>query len=261
MILIYGDVHGNFRHVAHVVKEHRPDAIIFLGDIEAQRPFEKELEGVMDKTEVWWIHGNHDTDSQRNYDNLFGSALADRNLHGKVVEIDGLRVAGLGGVFRGEIWYPNLQDAPAHFDSYDEYQKNSEQELIYTSFANSASHKKIHNPKIKGKLLKHRSSIFFKDWIDLCGQQADILVTHEAPACHPHGFRVINELARSMKVKFSFHGHHHDRLNCKPLWDELGFCAVGVGFRGVTDQYGDTILPGEFDEARMGRLNHGTLKE
>ena len=40
------------------------------------------------------------------YDNLWGSELADRNLHGRVVEIAGYRVAGLGGIFRGKIWNP-----------------------------------------------------------------------------------------------------------------------------------------------------------
>ncbi len=78
MILMFGDVHGNFDHVLRVVDEHAPKAIILLGDVQAQRPMEQELADVLDKTEVWFIHGNHDTDSQADYNNLFGSALADR---------------------------------------------------------------------------------------------------------------------------------------------------------------------------------------
>lgn len=97
MILMFGDVHGDFRHVLPTVEAEKPKAIVLLGDIEAQQPLERELANVLDHTEVWWIPGNHDTDSRENYNNLCGSALADRNLHGRVVEIDGLRVAVLAG--------------------------------------------------------------------------------------------------------------------------------------------------------------------
>jgi hypothetical protein len=89
-----------------VVGQDRPAAVVFLGDLQAQRPLEIELASILGMTEVWYIHGNHDTDSEADYDNLFGSALADRNLHGRVVEIDGLRIAGLGGIFRGQVWAP-----------------------------------------------------------------------------------------------------------------------------------------------------------
>ena len=126
MIFMLGDVHGSFRHVKRVVDEHRPAAVIFLGDLEAEKPLHEILADVMDKTEVYWIPGNHDTNNQSLYDNLFGSALADRNLHGRVVEIDGVRVAGLGGIFREEIWYPEPSTAPAHYESFDEYATKSE---------------------------------------------------------------------------------------------------------------------------------------
>lgn len=106
MIYFFGDTHGCFDHVIDVVGQDRPTAVVFLGDLQAQRPLEIELATILDKTEVWFIHGNHDTDSEADYDNLFGSALADRNLHGRVVEIDGLRIAGLGGIFRGQVWAP-----------------------------------------------------------------------------------------------------------------------------------------------------------
>lgn len=47
---------------------------------------------------VWWIPGNHDTDSNVDYDNLFGSDLAEHNLHGRAEVIAGFHVAGLSGV-------------------------------------------------------------------------------------------------------------------------------------------------------------------
>ncbi len=240
MIYLFGDVHGNFDHVAPIVEKDRPDAIIFLGDIWPQRSLEEELAGVLDKTEVWFIPGNHDAKSREVHDNVFNSKLADRNLHGRIVEVAGLRVAGLGGIFRQEIWYPKPQDALPSYDSYADYQRQME--------ARAVSDTAGRHIDISASLRKHRTSIFYRDWFNLYGQQADILVTHEAPSCHPHGFRVIDELARSMKVKFAFHGHHHDRQNYQPYFKELGFHAHGVGFCGVSDQYGGMILPGDFDK-------------
>lgn len=79
------DVHGNFNHVIKAVREHRPAAVVFLGDLQSKRPLDQELQPILDRTEIWWIHGNHDTDSQVDHDNLFRSALADRNLHGRVM--------------------------------------------------------------------------------------------------------------------------------------------------------------------------------
>ena len=244
MILMFGDIHDDFRHVLPAVVEHRPKAIILLGDMEASHPLEKELETVLSKTEVYWIPGNHDTDTVENYRNLFQSELADRNLHGRVVEIAGLRVAGLGGVFRGEVWYPDTPESPSHYESYEEYQKNSTAGRIAS--ARKSNHAKIESIAT-GKLLTHKSSIFYKEWFNLYGQQADILVTHEAPSCHPHGFQVLTELARSLHVKFYFHGHMHDALNYSDKFDELEFSCFGVGFRGITDMYGGKIRIGHHD--------------
>lgn len=258
MILLFGDIHGDFRHVLPAVVEHRPAAIILLGDIEPSRPLERELEDVMNLTEAWWIPGNHDTDTLENWRNLFQSKLADRNLHGRVVEIDGVRVAGLGGVFRGEIWYPDTPDAEVHYASYDDYQKRSEPGRIVTARQAREARKyqdvsclgKSQQGTPAGKLLIHKSTIFYKDWFDLYGQQADILVTHEAFGCHPYGFQVLTELARSMHVKFAFHGHQHDCLNYSSKFDELEFSGFGVGFRGITDQWGGQIRIGMHDEHR-----------
>lgn len=184
MILFFGDVHGKFGHVERAVAEHRPAAIILLGDIEAQRPLHEELAKVMDKTEVWYIHGNHDTDSAEKFANLTESELTHRNLHGKVVEIDGVRVAGLGGVFREEIWWPNPVDANPHYENYEDYMLRSEAGRI---LAREGQNGKMSNEaqlqlaKAKGKQLKHRSTIFSREYYELAAQDADILVTHEAP--------------------------------------------------------------------------------
>jgi predicted phosphodiesterase len=231
-IFFCGDVHGNFPSVIQSVCVHRPAAVIFLGDLQAQRPLEQELKSILGLTEIWFIHGNHDTDSQADHDNLFLSALADRNLHGRVVEIAGTRIAGLGGVFRGEVWHP-----PG--------------EIQHESFA-ALERSEAYRPAAKAyrteRARKHRSTIFPNDYCRLIDQRADILVTHEAPSCHPHGFEAIDELARSLRVHTTFHGHQHDRLDYRDQRERLGFMPYGVGFCGITDQDGNVICEGDFDK-------------
>lgn len=233
-IFFCGDVHGHFPFVIQSVRVHRPAAIIFLGDLQAQRPLEQELEAILDLTEIWFIHGNHDTDSHADYDNLFRSALADRNLHGNVIEIAGTRIAGLGGVFRGQVWYP--PEAP-EYDSAKSYANQCGKGNLWRG----------------GLPLKHRSTIFPDEYFQLAGQRADILITHEAPSCHPHGFEAIDELARSLRVHTTFHGHQHDRLDYRDQQERLGFMPYGVGFCGITDQDGNIICVGDFDEQNEQR--------
>lgn len=231
MIFFCGDPHGHFGHIIGAVQERQPAAVILLGDLQAQRPLEVELALILDKTEIWFIHGNHDTDTDSDHDHLFGSALADRNLHGRVVEIAGLRIAGLGGVYRGKVWAP---PAAATFENPEQYLARCGKGNFWRG----------------GLPLTHRSTIFPVDYQCLQKQRADMLVTHEAPSAHPHGFAAIDELARSLGVTTSFHGHHHDRLDYSAERTRLGFDAFGVGLRGITDQDGCVIRTGDADSAR-----------
>lgn len=233
-IFFCGDVHGNFPFVIQSVRVHRPAAVIFLGDLQAQRSLHQELEAILGLTEIWFIHGNHDTDSHADHDNLFLSTLADRNLHGRVVEVAGTRIAGLGGVFRGQVWQP--PEAPK-YESAKAYVKHCGKGNLWRG----------------GLPLKHRSTIFPDEYTRLAGQCADILITHEAPSCHPHGFEAIDELARSLRVHTTFHGHQHDCLDYTDHWKRMGFIAYGVGFCGITDQDGNIICTGDFDEQNEQR--------
>ena len=278
MILMCGDVHSNFAHVIELVKLHRPTAIIFLGDLEAQHPLEIVLEEILSLTEIWFIHGNHDTDSKENYSNLFLSTLANRNLHGRVVEIDGQKVAGLGGVFREQAWYPrfDMKDAPL-YKNYDSLiRAHSKMRVIRTIESDKdsvalgitlkeksydLSPQYLANKVPSGNELKHKSTIFYDDWKRLCSLRADILVTHEAPSCHPMGFVGIDELAKAMHVKTSFHGHKHDRLDYRDKHLALGFGAHGVGFRGVSDQDGNLITKGDFDDQNERRYMSNKRKK
>lgn len=230
-ILFVGDPHGRFAHVIDIVLDRRPDAVVFLGDLQAQKPLEQELAPILDRTEVWFIHGNHDTDSQADHDHLFESSLADRNLHGRVQTVAGVRIAGLGGVFRGKIWMP-----PA-----EPIFKNPDRLIASTPRQN----------RWRGGLpLKHRSTIFPDELAALARQRADVLVTHEAPSCHPHGFAVIDELARTLGVHSAYHGHHHQQLDYTEHDERLGFRAQSVGLAAITALDGSIVHPGPLHDYR-----------
>ena len=212
-LMCFGDPHDDFRFVIHSVLRHAPEAIILLGDLQAQRPLQIELAPILALTEVWFVHGNHDTDSEADFDNLFKSELAHRNVHGRVVEIAGVRVAGLGGVFRESIWAPPL--APA--------------------FNSVAERLKCIRPSERwrgGIPLRHRSSIWPDEYARLSRQRADVLVTHEALGGHPHGWTALDELASSMGVRMVAHGHLHEQIDYHAegrLPKDCGYVAFGVG--------------------------------
>ena len=73
----------------------------------------------------------------------------------------------------------------------------------------------------------------------------------------------IDELARSLRVQTAFHGHQHDRLDYTSHRERMGFTAYGVGFCVITDQDGNIVCVGEFDEQnerlyrqfRQGRIS------
>jgi hypothetical protein len=253
MIWFLGDVHGNFDHLPGLVASAavRPSAIVFLGDLDCPAPYEQCVAGIEAQgVSTWFIPGNHDTDSRECATNLLDSEYAKvRNLHGRVVEINGIRIAGLGGVFRGEIWYPDRQGTMVCHANYDDYarQLNAIRPRRIRLAAGAEKDELIH----ENRLRKHLSSIFYDDWVRLGCMRADILVTHEAPDCHRHGFTAINELALSLGVHTVFHGHHHECPDYDGQTSRLGFNAYGVGFCGILDQDGKMIQPGDFDAARQ----------
>ena len=211
-IMFFGDPHGEFDFVNRCVQRHSPAAIVLLGDLQARRPLNIELAPILALTEVWFIHGNHDTDSEADYDNLFGSDLAERNLHGRVAEIAGFRVAGLGGVFRETIWAPPREPA----------------------FASAVDRLRVvrRSERWRGGLpLRHRSSIFPDVYQNLSRQCADILVTHEGLGGHPHGWKALDDLAASLRVQVAVHGHLHqaiDYITDGRLDPAAGYQAFGV---------------------------------
>lgn len=253
MLFFCGDPHGCFDHLIDLTLAYRPSAVILLGDIQPQRPLEQELAPIVALTKIYWIPGNHDTDSEQAYRNLFLSGLAHRNIHGRVIEIDGLRIAGLGGIFRQKIWMPPASPVHQSYAAYaamDEHGRRSLSKMDLCRLQSvPADQADLQDLTLSGRKRKHKSSIFPDVYAALAAQQADVLLTHEAPGMHPYGFEAIDLLAEVMGVSKVFHGHHHDRFQYPPGV----FRAFAVGFCGVTDEAGNVIRAGEFDDVRSHR--------
>lgn len=228
MILFAGDPHGSYQHLYPILQERKGEniALVILGDL--QLVTTTELENLSRYCDVWFIHGNHDSKTVAAFEAIWESEWQSRNLHARVVEIQGKRIAGLGGVFRGHIWMP--PNRPMFFDPIH-YCQYCPQEKIWRG----------------GLPLRHRSSIFPSDVEALETQKADILISHEAPRPHPQGFAVLNQLARKMGVRKMFHGHHHDNFNYKPI-NRNKVCEIyNIGFRSLADIDGNYLIVGVDD--------------
>lgn len=241
-VLYCGDPHGTFRHLIEAAGDTRASAMVLLGDLEPSRTLHEELAPLVGSgTEVYFIHGNHDADSDVLAERVWGSSLDGRSVHGRVVTLpDGTRLAGLGGVFRAAVWDPASLSAPA-FRSRAEHACATPQQDRWRG----------------GPHRKHLGTIYPEDVDGLAGLKADILVTHEAPGYHRHGFDLLDTLAQVMGVRVLVHGHHHDRLDSSAVWNAQGFKSHGVGLRGITaidvEGCAQVILPGELDKLRTGR--------
>jgi predicted phosphodiesterase len=217
-ILFAGDPHGNFVPVISAVLKHQPAAVILLGDYELKRPFEEYLEQIIDKTRIYWIPGNHDFEPAIHHHNLFSSKLSEQGIHLKVIEVAGLRIAGLGGIFLGRVWYPPNQP-----------KWRSKQHYL---------DRKPSNARYSKLSLKYQSAIWPDEWAALKALKADILVTHEAPKSHRHGFIAIDKLAEEMGVKKVFHGHLHEHYSARI---RKGIQVFGVGNAKVADLLGNEV--------------------
>lgn len=250
-VWLCGDVHGDLRTLQRALKQVPvlPQAVILLGDLDPPEPVGHWLAPIAaQRIDIWFIHGNHETDTDAAFLDMFHAPGAERNINGRVVDVAGLRIAGLGGVFREEVWYP---PAPAHFANYDALYEHW---LVRTPMSQRQALPALasldERPVFSPRLRKHHSSIFPDVYHRLADQQADVLIVHEAPSCHPHGFVAIDLLAQAMGVHHVVHGHHHDALDYRSASEQLGFHALGVGLRGITTLAGDVIVAGELDDMR-----------
>jgi predicted phosphodiesterase len=249
-VLYCGDPHGRFRHIIEAAGHTRASAVVLLGDLEPQRPLHVELAPLIERgVPVWYIHGNHDADSDELWMRLWGSELAECNVHGRVVTLpDGQRLAGLGGVFRESVWYPSssaTRDGAPAFRSMREHARSTPRQ---ERWGGSGPHR------------KHWGTIYPEDVDHLADLRAEVLITHEAPGYHPNGFALLDTLAQSMGAKAVIHGHQHDRIDSSDRWAQQGFRSFGVGLRGITaidaDGNAEVVVPGELDEARSSRQRY-----
>lgn len=246
-VLYCGDPHSKFDHIVEAAAQTKASAVVLLGDLEPRRPLHEELAALIELgVPVWYIHGNHDADSDALWERMWGSELADRNLHGRVVTLpNGQRLAGLGGVFRKSVWYPSSsaaqRGAPA-FRSMSEHASSTPRQDRWGG---------------SGPPRRHWGTIYPETVDHLAKQEANVLITHEAPGYHPHGFELLDTLAQAMGVKVMVHGHHHDRLDSSGRWTRQGFKSFGIGLRGITamntEGKAEVIVPGELDDARDSR--------
>ena len=206
-IIFYGDPHARWQPLLDEYARRPARAVVLLGDCELTRPLLDVLEPIAaDGCPVFWIHGNHDGGSEEQWSNLVG---APGGLHGTVMNVGGVHLVGLGGTYAGRAWYPRQGDEEPRYRTRREWLRA------------------IPRAERCGRLLplKQRHIILPEDHEAFRNQQADVLVCHEAPTSHPHGFGAVDNLARNLGARVVIHGHHHRSY--------VGASRDGVEVRGL----------------------------
>jgi Icc-related predicted phosphoesterase len=180
-----GDIHGDFASVRRIMGRH-PDVPFWVcvGDVADDQgryePFDAPL---------YWIKGNNE-----NFDTIASGHLP-ASLHflenGRGVEIDGIRIAGLGGTF-APTWYQTPASDLPH-------------PVKGSARATALADKRRH---------------FVKEEVDRCRALTDVDVFLSHEAARP--FRVrggrgpdagktpINEVLAAMRPRLHLFGHHHE---------------------------------------------------
>jgi predicted phosphodiesterase len=234
-IVFVGDIHQQWEQVERglAALDALPRAAVLLGDMQCHRPLDELAAPLLDRgIDVHWIFGNHDNDGgPEMWANLVHPELNPRTapgaLHAKVVEIGGLRVAGLGGTFRPRIWEP------------PEPPRLHRREQLPDDLA-TLGWGKEHLAALEHSL--GATAIWPEDYDYLATQRADILVTHEAPRSHPAGNAALDTLARAMGARLIVHGHHH--VPYRAVAPD-GLRAMGVGAAWGTTVDGEALWRGE----------------
>jgi len=232
-----GDIHQQWDCIERglAALPRPPRAAVLLGDIQCNHPLDRLATPLLDRgIAVHWIFGNHDGDGgPEMWANLAEPARNPRTaagaLHARVLEIDGLRVAGLGGIFRPRVWEP---PAPPR--------AHSRTALLQDLAKLGAGWRKEHLATMAHAI--GATAIWPEEYDALAAQRADILVTHEAPASHPSGYAAIDALARAMGARLIVHGHHH--VSYRAVADD-GLRAMGVAAAWGTDRTGAVLWQGE----------------
>ena len=248
-LIFIGDIHQNWHHVERGLSAlpHPPEPAILLGDIECTAPLDQVAEPLLDRgIKVYWIHGNHDYDGGTGmWSNLVDPISNPRTshgaLHGRVIEIAGLRVAGLGGTFESQVWSGNAPPRIHRREQLPAALAASRPDLSPARAAASAH-------------ILGATAIWPEDVDALASQQADVLITHEAPSSHPAGVRALDELARAMGARLIVHGHHHITSHATS-GDGLRVLSVGDAWAVATD--GAVVWRGEKRRRPLPRPGNG----
>lgn len=230
--IIFGDNHCDFTAVEEAAREidpASPPLCVFVGDFGfADRDDREWVPGTRREVlpfrdtrkpdeilrpltdlgcRILHVRGNHDFEDADQYGAVIGSrVLRGGNLHGRVVEIEGVRIAGLEGVFGGP-WQPKddhiVSATREHWIANNRAYRGG-------SLWRHSLEKQWDIPA--GLQVGHRKYIFPEDAERLRAMEADVLVTHEAPlsSSWDKGFQVLNDIAVDMGAKAIIHGHIHE---------------------------------------------------
>ena len=193
----FGDIHGDFASVRGIMERH-PEVPFWLcvGDV-------ADAEGRYEAlpAPLYWIKGNNE-----DFDVVCGVGECAAGVkpppykdtyipNGKLIDIDGLRVAGLGGTFAPTMYELAAADLP---------------------------HPKKRTPT--ATQLADRRRHFVREEVEACKamRDVDIFLSHEAP----RPFRVhrgidagktpINEILSAMRPRLHLFGHHHTFAEADP---------------------------------------------
>jgi predicted phosphodiesterase len=236
-IVFIGDIHQMWDRVERGLSRLAvlPKAAVILGDVQCDRPLDELAAPLLSRgIGVHWIFGNHDNDGGSGmWRFLTGTAenpvTGGRSLHGRVVVVEGVRIAGLGGTFRPRIWEP---PAGPRLRRRDELPEDVRQ--MGRGWRPEHIEALVHS--------LGTTAIWPEDYDYLAGQRADILVTHEAPSSHPDGKVALDGLARAMGARLIVHGHYH--VNYLATAGD-GLQVLGVAAAWGATESGDVLWEGE----------------
>lgn len=232
-----GDIHRMWDRVERGLAKLAtpPTAAVILGDVQCDHPLDQAAEPLLKRgIAVHWIFGNHDNDGGPSMwhhltDPVQNPITSAGSLHARVVTVNGIRIAGLGGTFRPRIWEP-----PAPHRLHGRHELPEDVRQMGRGWRPEHIDALVHS--------LGTTAIWPEDYDRLAAQQADILVTHEAPSSHPSGNAALNALARAMGAKLIVHGHHHvNYLATAP--DGLQVLGVAAAWGATAD--GTVLWEGE----------------
>ena len=195
-LLFAGDPHGNFAPILRACLAMPPGTLILVGDCDCPAPLAEVMAPAI--AAGWRVCCDPRQPRYRHRSRLRPADRQRRDLGLRATDIGGLCVAGLPGVFKPRVWYPRADDPSGRIDPPRFYTRSDFQRALRPDEAWRG-----------GLPLWHRDTIFPEDFDRLRSERFDVLVSHEAPSTHPHGFANIDRLAEACGARLIVHGHHH----------------------------------------------------